>query len=48
MIHVNQQKIKKNGKRIKHDPLMTPEQLKPVVSVKQRNRNDLGLSTVLK
>ncbi|MGB3510136.1 MAG: hypothetical protein WBA93_13045 [Microcoleaceae cyanobacterium] len=42
IIHVNQQKIKSNGKRIKYDPLMTPEQLKPVVSIKQGNRNDLG------
>jgi len=48
IIHVNQQKIKTNGKRIKQDPLMTPDQLKPVVSVKQRNRNDLGYQIVLK
>ncbi|MGB3512995.1 MAG: hypothetical protein WBA93_28035 [Microcoleaceae cyanobacterium] len=56
IIHVNQQKIKTNGKRIKHDrdsgtefyPLMTPDQLKPVISVKQRNRNDLGYQIILK
>ena len=48
IIHVNQQKIKKNGKRIKHDPLMTPDQLKPVISVKQRNRNDLGYQIIIK
>ena len=41
-IHVNQQKIKANGKRIKNDPQMTPEQLMPVIALKQTNRNDLG------
>ncbi|MGB3510637.1 MAG: hypothetical protein WBA93_15675 [Microcoleaceae cyanobacterium] len=46
-IHVNQQKIKANGNRIKHDPQMTPEQLIPVVSLKQTNRNDMGYQMIL-
>ncbi|NET28417.1 hypothetical protein [Okeania sp. SIO1I7] len=41
-IHVNQRKIKANSKRIKNDPLMTPEQLVPVITMKQSERNDLG------
>ncbi|MGB3512697.1 MAG: hypothetical protein WBA93_26465 [Microcoleaceae cyanobacterium] len=41
-IHVNQRKIKANGKRIKNDPLMTPEQLMPVITMKEGDRNDLG------
>ncbi|WP_293161542.1 hypothetical protein [Okeania sp. SIO2C9] len=41
-IHVNQKKIQANGKRINTDPQMTPDQLIPVVSMKQGTRNDLG------
>ncbi len=41
-IHVNQHKIKSNGKRIKYDPQMTPEQLIPVITLKQGGRNDMG------
>ena len=41
-IHVNQKKIQANGKRIKKGPLMTSEQLLPVISIKQGKRNDLG------
>ncbi|MGK7919081.1 MAG: hypothetical protein AB4080_03620 [Trichodesmium sp.] len=41
-IHVNQLFIKANRKRIKEDPLMTPDQLMPVVALKQTNRNDIG------
>ncbi len=41
-IHVNQHFIKANGKRIKKDPEMTPDQLIPVISLKQTNRNDMG------
>lgn len=47
IIHVNQRKIKTNGNRIKHDPLMTKDQLIPVVTLKQTNRNDLGYQMVL-
>ena len=42
MIHVNQHKIKANGKKIKNNPEISPYNLKPVVSVKQGKRNDLG------
>lgn len=41
-IHVNQHFIKANGKRIKEDPEMTPDQLIPVITLKQTNRNDMG------
>ncbi|WP_293075015.1 hypothetical protein [Okeania sp. SIO3B5] len=41
-IHVNQHFIKANGKMIKTYPEMTPEQLIPVISLKQTNRNDMG------
>ncbi|NEQ37613.1 MAG: hypothetical protein F6K40_15615 [Okeania sp. SIO3I5] len=46
-IHVNQHFIKANAKRIKYDPLMTPDQLIPVVSLKQTNRDDMGYQMVL-
>ncbi|MGD1714960.1 hypothetical protein [Dapis sp. BLCC M172] len=46
-IHVNQHFIKVNGKRIKEDPLMTPDQLIPVVTLKQTNRNDMGYQMVI-
>ncbi|MGD1700525.1 hypothetical protein [Dapis sp. BLCC M229] len=41
-IHVNQHLIKANGKRIKEDPEMTPDQLIPVITLKQTNCNDMG------
>ncbi|MGD1806141.1 hypothetical protein ACP6PL_11975 [Dapis sp. BLCC M126] len=41
-IHVNQHKIKANNERIKNDPKMTPEQLIPVIILKQTNHNDMG------
>lgn len=47
-LHVNQKKIKTNAKRIKKDPLMTPDQLIPVVSLKQGKRNDLGYQMEIK
>ncbi|MEB3342900.1 hypothetical protein [Okeania sp.] len=46
-IHVNQSLIKANAKRIKNDPLMTSDQLMPVVALKQTNRNDMGYQMIL-
>ncbi|MBS9769617.1 MAG: hypothetical protein MK289_23320 [Trichodesmium sp. ALOHA_ZT_67] len=46
-IHVNQHFIKVNAKRINEDPLMTPDQLIPVITLKQTNRNDMGYQMVL-
>ncbi|MGB3514581.1 MAG: hypothetical protein WBA93_36300 [Microcoleaceae cyanobacterium] len=47
IIHVNQHKIRANGNRVRNDPSMTPEQLIPVVTLKQRNRNDMGYQMVI-
>ena len=41
-IHVNQHFIQANGKRIKDNPETTPDQLIPVITLKQTNRNDMG------
>ena len=41
-IHVNQHKIRANSDRIKNDLQMTPEQLIPVITLKQTNHNDMG------
>ncbi|NEP91338.1 MAG: helix-turn-helix domain-containing protein [Okeania sp. SIO2C2] len=41
-IHVNQRKIKANSKRINNDPLMSPEQLAPVITMKQNNPLSCG------
>ncbi|MGB3512861.1 MAG: hypothetical protein WBA93_27335 [Microcoleaceae cyanobacterium] len=47
IIHVNQHKIRANGSRVRQDPQITPDQLKPVISLKQTNRNDIGYQMVL-
>ncbi|MDY7002488.1 MAG: hypothetical protein SWX82_00555 [Cyanobacteriota bacterium] len=47
IVHVNQHRIRKNGDRIRNDPLMTPDQLIPVVCLKQTNRNDFGYQMII-
>ena len=46
-IHVNQHKIKANSTRIKYEPHMNPEELIPVISLKQGKRNDMGYQMVI-
>ena len=42
IVHINQHKIKANGKKVKKNPSITFEQMMPVITFKQGNRNDMG------